>query len=180
LAVVGTELVRFDGPGAVAATTRASISTLRAAATFAGVEAGVPGDLWPPETHFGLDDPLPVDADGAAALAGWYRFAGTVLGRFAAAAAADGLEPLTLWPEHFDLATHDGRAANYGGSPGDAPPDEPYLYVGPWARPLPAAGAGYWNRAFGAALPYSAIESEDAAVEFLLAGRAFVHAAVAG
>jgi hypothetical protein len=82
-----------------------------------------------------------------------------------------------LWPEHFDLATHDGRAANYGGSPGDAPPDEPYLYVGPWDRPLPPAGDGFWNRAFGAALPYSAIDSVDAGVAFLLAGRGFVHAA---
>jgi hypothetical protein len=174
--VVGTDLVRWrgDGPAGGVEEARQPVTTLRAAAAFAGVEAGVPGDLWPPETSFGLDEPLPIDADGAAALAEWYRFSSAVLAGFAAGAAGDDLQPVTLWPEHFDLATHDNRAANYGGSPGDAPTDEPYLYVGPWARPLPPAGEGFWNRAFGAALTYADIESVDAAVRFLQTGRAFV------
>jgi hypothetical protein len=76
-----------------------------------------------------------------------------------------------LWPEHFDIAVDFGddsaaRRANFGGSPGDAGHEEPYLYVGPWQ---PQAGT-FWNESFGASLSYrqllAAEDQRGLALEF--------------
>jgi len=55
--------------------------------------------------------------------------------------------PIRLWPEHFDVATDlgsegSGTRATAGASPGDENHDEPYLYVGPWAK---QPGGPLWN-----------------------------------
>ena len=74
---------------------------------------------------------------------------------------ADDVEPIHLWPEHFDIATVEGAGdarANYGVSPGDDDHDEPYAYVGPWKAP--ADGDPFWNAtAFaGAEAPVESVE----------------------
>lgn len=146
--VDGADLVVEEAGGAAR---RAPLTTLPAAAELAGLP---PGDL--------DAAPLPVDGDGAAALAALYAFAWDVLSelRDEAPAGADP-SPVRLWPEHFDVAFEqgaedDGGRAGYGMSPGDEEHPEPYLYVGPWA-PRPAAPE--WNAVgfTGAELGYAAL-----------------------
>lgn len=81
---------------------------------------------------------------------GWERL--TELG------ARHGLEPLRLWPHHFDAArlwklgaTQSGPAIGFGFSPGDDTYDEPYFYVNLWPYPdaeahLPDLADGCWHR----------------------------------
>lgn len=166
VAIEGDELVDRDRAGE----RRAPITTLRAAASFFQVDAGVPGELWTPVTNVELDDPLVVDPAAVRALAGWYTFVTAALDGLAAAGAA--IAPLTLWPEGFDLATTTA-SANFGGSPGDGFSSDPYLYVGPFElddRLRAAADASYWNSPFGASLRYGAISSTEEAIEFLVRG----------
>jgi hypothetical protein len=124
----------------------------------------VGGDLPPYEP----DAALVIDAGAARELADWYAMGANALARFDAGDAT--VSPITLWPEHFDLALSAGEV-NYGGSPGDAEHDEPYLYVGPFARPLPAGGAGFWNEGFGASLSAPAVPDVGAAIAFFRHGR---------
>ena len=75
-----------------------------------------------------------ITAEAAAWLSDYYAFVLAVLEELRRE--VGGEEPV-LWPEHFDYAITAGdeaagTRANYGGSPGDADHDEPYLYVGPW------------------------------------------------
>ena len=75
-----------------------------------------------------------MDEDASRWLCDFYRFVFDVLEALRGEIGGD--EPV-LWPEHFDYAIvagdeAAGSRANYGGSPGDAEHDEPYLYVGPW------------------------------------------------
>ena len=77
-----------------------------------------------------------------------------------------------LWPEHFDLAFSMAEI-NFGGSPGDAAHDEPYLYVGPWT---PMDGPA-WNEPWGMSLPASAVTGWSDAVDFFETG---LRAALAG
>jgi hypothetical protein len=149
---------------------RAPITTVRAAADFFGVPAGVPGHLWKPVTE-PVDAPFAVDPTAVAALASWFAFVGAALDalRTHADAAGAALDPLTLWPEGFDLATT-GAGVNYGGSPGDRFVAEPYLYVGPVDRPFPSSGGPFWNAPFGASLRYGEIGSLEQAVAFLTTG----------
>jgi len=146
---------------------RSPISTVRAAAAFLDVTPGVPAGLWHPVSSAGFDDSLSIDPAALNALAAWYGFVGDALAGLAASGAP--LDPLTLWPEHLDLATS-GTGVNYGGSPGDTHIGVPYLYVGPHTRPYPAAGGTYWNESFGAALRYDEIESLAHAVAFFVRG----------
>jgi hypothetical protein len=126
------------------------ITTLRAAADFAGVELrpdpGVGTDL----PSFEPDAPLVVDADATQALAAWYAFGAAALARIARTVGT--VSAATLWPEHFDLAVvvelADGVAANVGFSPGDGYSDDPYAYVGPFDRT--GLGDDFWNAPFGA------------------------------
>ena len=171
--VEGDELVdRSEGDGH-AGDRRARITTVRDAAEFFGVAPGIPGALWTPVTEPDLDAPINVDPAAIAVLAQWYAFIDAALGALHEHAGrhATLLDPLTLWPEGFDLATT-GASVNYGGSPGDQFVTTPYLYVGPVDRPFPPTPAGdpFWNEPFGASLRYDDITSFDQAVAFFTRG----------
>jgi len=173
LQVDGVDLVVTEAGGR----RRSPLTTLGAAARFAGIEPGMPASVYPPATRLDLDRRLAIDAEAAAALAGWLALADEALRTFAASAstadAASSTEP-TLWPEHFDLSlTLD--EVNYGASPGDADLPEPYAYVGPWARPLPG-DAGFWNQPFGAARAHDAFDGVAGLVAFFAAGLAATRA----
>jgi hypothetical protein len=159
----GDELFDRDDQGE----RRAAISTVRAAAEFYGVTPGVPAGLWTPTTSPDLDATLAVDLDSVTWLSRWYELAGSVLLELGRTGPVP-LEPLTLWPEGFDLGTTGGRVY-YGGSPGDAKIAQPYLYVAPFEKP--AKPAPYWNAPFGAALTYDRIGSAAEALAFLVEGQ---------
>lgn len=128
---------------------RAPLTTLGAAAAFAGVPLGAP-PVYTPLTPGDPDLPLTVDGAAARILAEWYAMGAAVLGDLVAEY-PDAAE-LTLWPEHLDLATS-FAAANYGASPGDDAIAEPYLYAGPWDE---ARRTGrFARRPWGDAVTYS-------------------------
>ena len=141
------------------------ITTLRAAAAFAGIELasdpGVGHDLPP----FRPDEPLPIDVAASAALGAWFELGGAVLGDFGAA---------QLWPEHFDLATvaevETGAKVNLGFSPGDGFHAAPYVYVGP--HDMSGLQGDFWNAPFGAVLGYDDVR---AAAETVAACSQFLH-----
>jgi hypothetical protein len=146
---------------------REKLTTLRRAGELAGVEPKAP-PVYPAATAYDPDRPLDIDSDAARAVAEWFALVDAALRRVS----ADLTEPsaITLWPEHFDLALT-AAEVNYGGSPGDDGHVEPYLYVGPFARPLPAGDDAFWNEAFGASLPRAAVPDVDAAVAYFRRGR---------
>jgi hypothetical protein len=119
---------------------RAPITTLRAAAAFAGIEpdlaAATRFDV-PPAGD--LDASLDVDLASAAAVAAFYAVVADALDELRTGLApADDASPVHLWPEHFDVAIDAGDAArsqrgSWGGSPGDALHPRPYLYVSLWS-----------------------------------------------
>ena len=170
LRVEGAVLHRQQG----AATESAPITSLSAAATFAGVklveDPGVGHDI--PELG-DPDAPLPVSADAALALGAFYRFSDGVLEAFRAELHATGRECSTvqLWPEHFDLGCNI-EGVNFGASPGDGYSAEPYVYVGPWNNE--GLDGDFWNAPFGATLTYKelldAADQHGAALAFLREG----------
>ena len=129
--VEGAELV-VEAPGG--GEHRAPITTVRAAARLAGLDAdelpattsrSIPG----PPTSSAASTPSPMPSSRACG------------------PAPRTPPPLHLWPEDFDLAFDAGdeaagQRASYGASPGDEDHPEPYLYVGPWRTPEPAE---IWN-----------------------------------
>jgi hypothetical protein len=137
---------------------RQPFTDLLDADAFAGVDPAAP-------LHPALDlpadpaAPLAVDDRAALVLAGWFARCQSLLDSFRTGLGpADAPSATTLWPEHFDLALESGSPdvrATYGGSPGDAAIDEPYLYVGPHR---PREGP-FWNAGFGAALTYGEIRA---------------------
>jgi len=141
-------------------TSSSPLTTLRAAATFVGITAGAPTDVYTPSTPLELDTPLVVDPDAARALASWFGLGSMELETIRAAAnAADDPSLVELWPEHFDLGLAFGdelaRArGTFGASPGDELHPDPYLYVTHWADVDPNE---FWNdTAFdGASITYS-------------------------
>lgn len=142
--------LRIDGLDLVVAAgadgeRRAPLTTVRAAADFAGITPGAP-DIYPAATPVDLDRPLDLDLDPAAAAVvhGWFAATGEALD-------ALGGPGAQLWPEHFDLAVALDEV-NYGGSPGDADHEAPYAYVGPW-NPSAVPPAPFWNEPFGASRP---------------------------
>jgi len=166
--VDGAELVVAEGGGE----RREPLRTLAAAAEFAGA------DLFPD----GLPDdssPLEIDLVGARVLAELYAFAARALAALRATTApADDSTPITLWPEHFDIAFDSGpeqlgRRANYGVSPGDDEHPEPYAYVGPWQD---QGGGELWNATGfgGAELGYAELVAAEDPDE-LVAGFFAVH-----
>jgi hypothetical protein len=165
LAVVGNELVVL-GPGG--ARRSAPLTTLRAAAAFAGVRPGLRGS-YSPATPADLDAPLPVDATAARQLADWYALGDAALRRFAADVGSPQ-EPV-LWPEHLDVGIT-VEAVNYGCSPGDDAIGQPYVYVGPHGGP-PGAD-NFWNAPFGAAAVPGRIRTLDDAVGFFHHGRELI------
>ena len=164
LAVVGDRLVVLDG----SERRETPLTTVGAAADFAGVTPGLSGS-YSPVTPADPDAPLAVDPDAARLLADWYALAEAALRRFTAGVGVPA-EPV-LWPEHLDVAVV-VDAVNYGGSPGDDAIPEPYLYVGPHEGP-PRADT-FWNAPFGAAVTVDRIHTPDEAVDFFAQGRRLV------
>jgi hypothetical protein len=164
LRVDGTDLVVEVGDGA----RRAPLTTVRAAADQAGIAPGAPAGVYPPATPLVPDAPLSLDPAAAHLLADWYALVDDALGALSAEAGPDQASAVQLWPEHFDLATSIGEV-NYGGSPGDAGHDQPYLYVGPWSPPTP--DGGYWNEGFGASLAVDQVPDAEGALAFFRRGR---------
>jgi hypothetical protein len=157
LRVEGGTLHRQRG----AATDSAPITSLAAAAAFAGVtlsdDPGVGHDI--PE----LGDPdalLPVSPSAALALGAWYAFSGSALEALRAQLNEAGQECSTvqLWPEHFDLGCS-VEGVNFGCSPGDGYSAEPYVYVGPWNTD--GLSGDFWNAPFGAVLAYKELVSAE-------------------
>ena len=171
LRVEGVTLIRRrDG-----AEDKADITTLAAAADFAGVALTAdPGIGHDPPPLGDADAELAVSAEAGAALGTWFAFAGSVLGAFRAELDASGraCSEVQLWPEHFDLGCSI-EGVNFGCSPGDGFVAEPYVYVGPWNTDGFPDG-GFWNAPFGAVLRYgellAAADQEEAALAFLRRG----------
>jgi hypothetical protein len=162
LAVLGDHLVVVEPDGRRRST---PLTTVGAAAVFAGVRAGLQG-TYPPATSADPDTPLPVDVTAARELAAWYALGETALGRLAGRLGST--QQPVLWPEHLDLGiTVD--AVNYGCSPGDAAIPAPYLYVGPHSG-APRRD-DFWNAPFGAAVTADRISGAEAAVDFFQHGR---------
>jgi len=168
LAVDGTELVG----GGTGGSRRAALTTLRAAAEFAGITPGAPAEVYRPATPLDLDEPLTIDPAAARVLADWYQLGEQALRVFAAEIPDDQPTAAVLWPEHFDLGITAG-AINYGASPGDTHVADPYLYVGPHDGPLPGDPA-FWNAPFGAVRTLDQIGAAADAAAFFRDGRARV------
>ncbi len=166
LAVDGTELVVGDARG----TKRTPLTTIRAAAEFAGVTPGAPAEVYEPATPLDLDEPLMIDPDAARLLADWYGLGAQALSRFAAEIPGDKPGPAVLWPEHFDVGVT-AAAINYGVSPGDDHITDPYLYVGPHDGP-PPGDPGFWNTPFGAVRTFRQVGTVAEAAAFFRDGRA--------
>jgi hypothetical protein len=131
LRVAGNELVARSGAGSERS---APISSLRAGATFAGIEPDVGAatqfDVPPPGD---LDAPLAIDLPSSQLLATFYALAGDALDELRRGfGPADDASAVRLWPEHFDIAI-DAGGGTWGGSPGDAAHSEPYLYASIWS-----------------------------------------------
>jgi hypothetical protein len=166
----------IDGP---TGSRRIALTTIAAAAAFAGVEPGFPNELYEAATKFDPHQPLQLDRGAAEELAAWYGFTSQTLDQFATEIPDAKPSPLILWPEHFDQAFYtedadESRRANYGASPGDEGHPEPYLYVGPWGA---TSEDEFWNAAHfnGAVLSLSELvtstDPAQAALDFLRTGR---------
>jgi len=163
LAVDGTDLVVTDGQQS----RRSPLTTIGAAAAFAGIRPGAPAEVYTPVTPLEPDRALELDEGAAARLAAVFT---TVASALEQLGASDTTAPeAQLWPEHFDLATTLSEV-NYGGSPGDEEHPQPYLYVGPWT--LPDTGDPYWNEPFGASTGAPPDLDVTSAVRFFDEGRA--------
>jgi hypothetical protein len=166
IAVRGSELVvTGDGPER-----RGPITTLGAAAELAGVEPGAPADVYEPATVCDPDAILFVDDRAAAQLSAWFALGDRALRELGTEIPDEEPSPVTLWPEHFDVAIRAG-GINYGASPGDEFVPEPYLYVGPGALELALTGTDFWNLPFGAAATWAEIGEEQEALGFFRHGR---------
>jgi hypothetical protein len=166
LAVDGTELVAGDAGGS----RRTALTTLRAAAEFAGITPGAPAEVYRPATPLDPDEPLTIDPAAARVLADWYQLGEQALRGFSAGIPGDQPTAAVLWPEHFDLGITAG-AINYGVSPGDAHVADPYLYVGPHDGPPPGDPA-FWNAPFGAVRTIHQTGTAADAAAFFRDGRA--------
>lgn len=173
LAVEGTELVVSGAAG----TKRTPLTTVRAAAEFAGVTPGAPAGVYGPATPLDLDEPLMIEPDAARLLAEWYGLGAQALSRLAAEIPGDKPTALVLWPEHFDVGMT-AAAINYGASPGDDHVADPYVYVGPHGGP-PLGDPAFWNAPFGAARTFRQVGTVAEAAAFFRDGRARVLAQAA-
>jgi len=155
----------------------AHITTLSAAAKFAGVSPGTEAREHDSPELGDVDRWLRVSPELGAHLVAWFRLGKQALDQLHELPGAADPDEIQLWPGHFDIATAIGHAqtrATYGLSPGDAAHPFPYAYVGPWGKV--DRSDTYWNDdAFGgASLPYAEIVSASdpagAVFEFLYAG----------
>jgi hypothetical protein len=164
LAVIDGDVAVIDHDGV----RREPLTTVRAAAEFAGTEPGFPWTKYPPGTDFLPDARLAVDVAAARLLADWFAL-GDIALRALAATLAPGDQPVPqIFPEHLDLAITVAEV-NYGASPGDDAIPAPYLYVGPFDG-APPGDEGFWNASFGAYTTIDDVPSAAAALEFFLAG----------
>jgi hypothetical protein len=168
VAVVGTELFVRDDVGGEASELRVPITSLRAAGGLAGEPLGMASDAYRPSLMPDPDGHLAVDPVAAAVLAEFFARVQAALTVFAAELVAEGPSEIQLWPEHFDLAATISEV-NYGGSPGDAEHDRPYLYVGPFKSP---PRSRFWNEPFGASRDWSEIDGVDGVLGFFREGLA--------
>lgn len=159
--VDGTRLVVLDGD----LESWEELSTPIAAATFASTELGAPTEAFAPESGLAPDDQLAIDPAAAASLANWFELVEVALEEIRRRHSRHGPTIPQLWPEHFDLAFSMAEI-NFGGSPGDAEHDDPYLYVGPWS---PVDGPA-WNEPWGMSLPWAAVGDWSDAVDFFDSG----------
>jgi len=160
IATVAEPDLRVEGMELV--TTRGRVpleGTFAEVAAAAGVTARRLDDVYQDGGHATVDDRIELDPDQVAVLLGALAVGDEALRVFAPDASP------VLWPEHFDVGITLDQV-NYGVSPGDGYVDEPYAYVGPWAR---RSGA-FWNQPFGAARPLSALGPVPAVVEFFREG----------
>jgi hypothetical protein len=175
--VEGVELVH-ERPGT---STRVRITTLGAAAQFVGVPLGAPAGVYTPTTPCAPDAAIALDLDGARALAVWIALGDALLASLCETYATHSPTPLTIWPEHFDLACELGDAdagtrATYGASPGDGVVAQPYLYVAPWdaGRRTGKLATHPW----GTAITYEELRAsgdpKGAGTDFLLEGAALL------
>jgi|tagenome__1003787_1003787.scaffolds.fasta_scaffold20659247_2 hypothetical protein len=162
LAIVGDALVVVEPDGGRRS---APLTTVGAAATFAGVTPGLRG-TYPPATPDDPAAPLPVDAEAAQVLADWYALGDAALRRFAEVLGRP--QDPVLWPEHLDLGIAVDEI-NYGCSPGDTTVGDPYLYVGP--HDGPPVRDDFWNAPFGATVTADRIRRVADAVDFFGQGR---------
>lgn len=167
----GLRSVHVDGTEVVDSTgdreERSPIPTVRTAASFVGIEAGAPTDVYTPTTRLDLDAALVIDTSAAKTIADWYELVDAALAILCAEHTDEDPAIVQLWPEHFDLATTITQV-NYGGSPGDEGHPAPYLYVGPWSPPPP--DGAFWNQPYGASLAIDQVASIEEAVAFFREG----------
>ena len=168
VAVVGTELLVHDDVRGEAGELRVPITSLRAAGGLAGGPLGMPSDAYLPSPMPDPDRNLAVDPRAAVLFADFFARVQAALTVFAAGLVAEGPSEIQLWPEHFDLAATISEV-NYGGSPGDAEHDRPYLYVGPF-KPPPRGR--FWNKPFGASRDWSDVDGVDGVLGFFREGLA--------
>src|SRR4051812_35634814 len=170
----GDQRVRIDGADVVVETrrngeedlVREPLTTVRAAATLAGIEPGAPADVYRPATTLAPDEPLAIDQQAASELARYFAIGDDALARFAAELPSPP-PVVQLWPEHFDLGIS-AEEVNYGASPGDHGHDVPYFYVGPWSN---GRQGDFWNESFGASRTWEQLGDAASAVEFFREGR---------
>jgi len=155
----------------------AHITTLSAAAKFAGISPGTEAREHDSPELGDVERWLRVSPEMGAHLTAWFQLGKHALSQLHELPGATAPDEIQLWPGHFDIATAIGDAdarATYGLSPGDASHPHPYVYVGPWGEV--DRSDPYWNdTAFGgASLPYGEIiaasDPAGAVFEFLYAG----------
>ena len=162
--VIGNEVVVRDSSGE----RREPITTLRAAGVMVDVIPGAP-DVFTPTTTFDIDKPLAVDPMAAQSLLSWFTTVNDALTNTRNGLKNTEPSDIQLWPEHFDVAFSSDRV-NFGGSLGDDHEPQPYAYVGPWDRPLPAAAHPFWNQTFGASRTQAQLSDSAVVTQFLLDG----------
>jgi hypothetical protein len=155
--------VRVQGSRVAAGESVSEISgqTARTLGERLGIAAGKPEGAYRDGAGVGIDEPLALRSDHAAAVLDALALGNDALAAFAPA------ETPVLWPEHFDVAIRVDDV-NYGVSPGDGFIAEPYAYVGVGQVP---AGDVFWNAPFGAARPLRELDGLGGTVTFFAEGR---------
>ena len=155
--------VRVRGLRVTAGDSLSAISgqTARTLGERLGITAGKPEGAYQDGAGAGIDEPLELDSDHAAAILDALALGNDALAAFASA------EMPVLWPEHFDVAIRVDDV-NYGVSPGDGYIAAPYAYVGVDRTP---EGDAFWNASFGAARPLRDLDGLGGTVTFFTEGR---------
>jgi hypothetical protein len=163
LRIDGDDLVVLDGDDE----RWERISTMAAAATFAGVKVGPPAQYYEPSTS--PDTELVVDRSVAAELAEWLVLAEQIIEAFRSRHRRDLPTIAQLWPEHFDLSIT-MKSANFGASLGDAAHPAPYLYVAPWRVPE----GSFWTYAWGSAFSWESVTDVESGLAHLEEGNELI------